>query len=763
MFESILRLFGVFGEADHLLFKSPLTPWIFLALGAVLIGLVAFFYRHTTVAVSKRLRMGLVALKALPILLIVFYLLEPVAVTSEVTAQEGFLLVLFDDSKSMGIQDGPGASARIEAVKRIFGEQGLLEAFGERFKVRTFRFASDVERLADPAALKADGDGTDMAKALGQAAGEFRDMPLAGIVLVTDGADNARLGASELAGVTEYLKSQKIPVYAVGVGGDRIARDIEILKVATSKTLPAGSVTDLYVTVRSFGYEGQAVDLLVREGARLVRTERVRLGRDGDTQRIKLTLAPDAPGIFEYTAEIPPQPAEMIPENNQRRFLIDNRSRTGRILYVDGYPRKEFKFIRRALEDDPQLKLVSMVRISPEGRLYRQGIQGPEELAEGFPRTKRELFAYDAVIFGDIEAAWFAPEQLKMTEEFVSMRGGGFLMLGGEQAFQQGGYAGTPIEDLLPVRLRTRSGDTWGMGLVDRSFRLTLAPDGRTHPLMRLSDDPEENLDRWAGLPELAGYNRIGEAKPGATVLAVDPSVDLLEGSNVILALQRYGRGRSMVFTAFSSWRWQMLMPWEDTAHERFWQQMARWLALSAPGQVSVTLDKESYGEQEAVPIAAQVFNESFEPVNEASVTAHVTGPAGQSEAVPLEWAFGEEGVYRGTYQPRMAGMHRVDLSVQSPASITATDQAGFSVAASAAEFTDATLHADALKRLAETTGGGYVPLDRARDLPERIPPVKQAAATMRERDLRDAPPLFGAILLFLGLEWFIRRQKGLA
>lgn len=762
MIDSLLRLVGIFGNGDHLVFKTPFTPWFFLVLGTGLIGFVAYLYRRTIIPVSSRMRFLFIGLRAMAILLLIVCLLEPVAVTSEITPQQGFLLILFDDSKSMSLQDGPNAESRMDAVKSYFQEQGLMAAFNKRFKVRSFRFSSDVERLSDLEHLKADGEGTNIAKALVQAAGEFRDMPLAGIVLVSDGADNENLGSNELAGATGYLSSQKIPIYTVGVGGNRIARDVEVLKVATSKTLMAGSVTDLYVTIRAFGYADQTVELQIKEGARLVRTEQVRLGREGATQRIKLSLAPDSPGIFEYTAEIQPRAGEMILENNQRRFLIDNRSRIGRVLYIEGYPRKEFKFIRRALEDDPLLKAASIVRISPEGRLYRQGIEGPDELQEGFPRSKRELFSYDALIIGDVEASWFAPEQLRMVEEFVGVRGGGFLMLGGNQAFSEGGYAGTPVEDALPARFLTGTGG-WGSGVADRTFRLTLTAEGRSHALTQLGISPEDNLVRWNALPELTGYNRVGTAKPGATVLAVDPTTDALEGSNIILALQRYGRGRSMVFTSPTTWRWQMQMPSEDLSHERFWQQMARWLALSSPGQVAVTLDKETYGTSEPVTITASVFNEEYTPINNAAVSAHITGPAGQTEEVPLEWTFGAEGVYRAKYQPRMGGMHQVDVSVNSPESITARDLVGFSVATSVAEFTDPTLHEDVLKRLAESTGGDFTPLQQASRLPDRIPVVKQTSSSVIERELRDAPLLFFGAFLFLGLEWFLRRQKGLA
>ena len=358
---------------------------------------------------------------------------------------------MFDDSRSMGIQDGGQGMSRVEAVKRRFGEDGLLEDLGSRFRVRTYRFAERTERVDGIAKLDASGSATDISGALNQAAGEFRDLPVAGVVLVTDGADNTSTGTDNLANATAYLESQNTPVYSVGVGEEQIARDVEILKVAASDRVTEGTITDLFVTLRSFGYAGRSIDLNIKEGGRVVQTVPVRLGRDGDMQRVRVFLSPESPGILEYTAEVAPQNSETIAENNARPFLLDNRSKTGRVLYVEGYPRREFKFIRRALDEDPRIDMISMVRIAPDGRIYRQGIRDPkQELSEGYPRSRAELFAYDAVVFGDIEAAWFTPGQLRLTEEFVSERGGGFLMLGGTERLQGGRLRGNADRRLAP-------------------------------------------------------------------------------------------------------------------------------------------------------------------------------------------------------------------------------------------------------------------------------------------------------------------------
>ena len=761
MLDSFLNALGMIGASEHLAFRTTVPFWLAVLFALVLAGLVILFYRRMPVAISPAMKSLFTTLKILPLLLLVFCLMEPVVVTSEVSPRRGFLLLLFDDSGSMGIQDGGRGLARVEAVKRRFRDDGLLEELAARFRLRSYRFADRTERLSDIGELAASGTATDIAGALGQAAGEFRDLPVAAVVLVTDGADNAGTGTDKLANAAAYLASRNTPVHTVGVGRERIDRDVEILKVAASDRVTEGTITDLVVTLRSSGYAGRSIDLNIREGGRVVQSVPVRLGRDGDIQRVQVFLSPESPGILEYSAEVAPQDAETIAENNAQAFLLDNRSRTGRVLYVEGYPRREFKFIRRALEEDPRIDMVSIVRISPDGRIYRQGIRDPErELAAGYPRSREELFAYDAVVFGDIEADWFTPDQLRITEAFVSDRGGGFLMIGGLNSFREGGYAGTPIEDVLPVRL---TGDDWAMGIVDHAFLLEPAGEGINHPLLRFGSTPEEDRAIWNALPELIGYNRVGGAKPGASVLAIDPGANVLEGSNVVLAVQRYGKGRSMAFTGFSTWRWQMHLPSEDQSHERFWRQMIRWIALYAPGRVSVATDRSNYGGNEPVIIESRLFDRAFETVDGAEVWAHVTGPSGRPEAVRLERALGKGGLYRGEYRPELGGMHGVEVSVRSGEGALLRDQTGFTVAPSATEFTNAGLRAEELERLAASTGGAYLPLSDAGRLTELIAPVEDTATSIRERDLRDTPFLFAAILLFLSAEWFLRRQKGLS
>ena len=759
--DSVLSALGLIEASEHLAFRTTVPIWIIVLFAMVMAGLVILFYRRMPVATSPAWKSLFTALKILPLLLVVFCLMEPVIVTSEVSPRRGFVLLLFDDSGSMGIQDGARGVARVDAVKRRFVDDGLLEELAGRFRLRPYRFADRTERVSDLGELDGSGIATDIAGALGQAAGEFRDLPVAAVVLVTDSADNASTGTDNLANAAAYLASRNTPVHTVGVGRERIDRDVEILKVAASNRVTEGTITDLVVTLRSSGYAGRSIDLNIKEGGRVVQTAPVRLGRDGEIQRVQVFLSPESPGILEYSAEVAPQNAETISENNTQAFLLDNRSKTGRVLYVEGYPRREFKFIRRALEEDPRIDMVSIVRISPDGRIYRQGIRDPKlELTAGYPRSRAELFAYDAIVFGDIEAAWFTSEQLRLTEAFVSDRGGGFLMIGGLNSFREGGYAGTPIEDVLPVQL---TGENWAMGIVDHAFFLEPAGEGIDHPLLRFGSTPEENRAIWSGLPELIGYNRVGGVKPGASVLAIDPGTDVLEGSNVLLAVQRYGRGRSMAFTGFSTWRWQMHLPSEDQSHERFWRQMIRWVALYAPGRVTVATNRSNYGGHEPVIIESRLFDQGFEPVDGTEVWAHVTGPAGRSESVPLEWALGKSGLYRGEYRPELGGMHKVEVTVRSADGELLRDQTGFTVAPSATEFTNAGLRAEELERLAGSTGGTYLPLSEAGRLTELIQPVDDTATSIRERDLRDTPFLFAAILLFLSAEWFLRRQKGLS
>ena len=274
-------------------------------------------------------------------------------------------------------------------------------------------------------------------------------------------------------------------------------------------------------------------------------------------------------------------------------------------------------------------------------------VDDPEQLLAGFPKTREELFAYRGLILGSIEAGAFTGDQLRMMGEFVERRGGGLLMLGGPRAFAEGGYAGTPVADALPVTIEraARALDTVPVA------RLRVKPTraGEAHGVTQIAATEAASTARWADMPGLTSVNTVRAVKPGATVLL--NGTDERRRDQVVLASQRYGRGKTLAFLVQDSWHWQMdvKMSVEDQTHENYWRQLLRWLVDGAPDQVDVhtTSDRVEPGEQ--FTLIAEVVDAAFVELNDARVVAKVSGPKGTVTEVPMQWTGERNGEYRAT------------------------------------------------------------------------------------------------------------------
>lgn len=759
MLEFLLKKSPVFFENGTFAFKFWPSIFGVLFLLAIFAAILWLIYRKTTVQISDALKGSLVALKFAAIILLIFILLEPVISVSTVTPRKSSLLLLVDDSRSMSIKDVEKAT-RQGAVANLLGNEknpGLISALSENFKLQLYKFSSDVYPISDCEQLLANGDITDLSVGLERAAEIAELGAVSGVVLLSDGVDTGDMDPLETAGI---LRSQGLPVFTIGVGSDN-SKDVELSKVTANHSVIENSVIELSALIKKRNYPKLDVELELREEGAIVKKQTVTL--DAEATHTRLSFSPQKEGFVTYSLSVTALKDESVHENNSQTFLVDNHNKLARILYIEGYPRAEFKYLRRAVDEDVSIDLVSLLRTGPE-KFYRQGIENQDELKSGYPKTKKSLFEYDAIIFGSIEAEFFSDTELQNTVDFVSQRGGGFMMLGGAQSFAQGGYAETPIARILPVALSVsdQRGQSSPSTFRDK-FRPVLTPQGIRNPILQLSPSSENNRHLWDTLPELEGYNPLGEPKPGATVLVVHP-LNGPANPKVILAQQRFGRGRTMVWASSSSWVWQMGMPHEDMSHERFWRQLLRWLALDAPHPIETHLDKEIYVPHEPVSLTVDVRDSAYVPIEDATIKARVIKPSGEVVEVPFHWSSNGKVAYVAAYHPDEEGVYRVEISAYSPrGQFLGESQSAFVVEPSKREFTNAQLQAPLLKRIAEVSGGKYYDLNEAARLPDEISVRQSTYSKLVEYDLWDMPLLFLLLILILSVEWYVRRSRGLS
>ena len=732
-----------------------------LALLVVVVAAAATWRSYTQVRGNSQPldRRVLAAVRLVALAVLAFCLLRPVLVLSSVVPQQNFLGVLIDDSRSMQIADRD-ETARLQFVEdQLATTDGeLRSALNERFSLRFFGFSSETDRLDVVNELGYSGTRTHLGQALERAHDELSGVPLSGLVVITDGADNAEdgLGESLLP-----IQAAGVPVFTVGLGREEFDRDIQLGRVETPRRVLKGAslVTDLVVTHR--GYRGETVTVQAEDEGRIVGSEEVVLAGDGEPQTVRLRFIAGEEGPRLFTFRVSPQPGEMVTQNNIRDSLVVVEDREEKLLYFEGEPRFEVKFLRRAVSDDENLH-VSILQRTAENKFMRLDVEGPDDLVGGFPRTRAELYKYSGIILGSIEANYFTPDQLRMIADFVNHRGGGLLMLGSHRSFGQGGYAGTPVADVLPVVLDETRSDGDESFFVEVGVEPTRA--GTAHAATQIADTEDASAARWRELPPITIVNPITEVKPGATTLLTS---DTTNGNEelVVLAFQRYGAGKVLAFPVQDSWMWQMHadIAVDDMTHETYWRRMLRWLVDGVPDQVVVNLPQDRVQLEETVPLLAAVGDANFEELNNSSVVASVTDPNGDFTDLSMEWTAENDGEYRTSFTPTTEGFYEVHVEAMSGDEVIGEDTAYVQVSPSDTEFYDSTMRTPLLERVAEETGGRFYTPETVASLPEDIQYVGGGVTVVEEHDLWDMPALLFLLgTLVLG-EWGYRRLRGLA
>jgi uncharacterized membrane protein len=742
-------------------------PLLALLLFLALPVLVWWLYRKTTRPLTPRWKALLITLRSLIAMVLLFMLLRPVITTWQVNPQETYLAVLVDDSQSMEIPDLPGQQRRLDAVaERLYADNGILAPLGERYQVRTFGFNTRLRRISGVDDLAAAGNASRLDLALRQVREQLGGLPLSAVVLISDGADNAE--ADPLISAREFGADQ-VPIFTVGVGQAQIPRDIGITDVSAASTILDNTVFDVQVNLAQQGFAGQSVRLRVMDGESEVASQTVLLGPDGSSRRYELELSPERREPILYELQVDELDEEIILQNNRYQFLVDNSERPPLdILYVDGHPRNEFKFIRRAAEGDESLRLASYLQTGP-GRYYRQGINSPTELSDGFPASAEDLYRYDAVVMGDIGREFFTDEQLILLQDFVAERGGGLLVAG----MLDDTFVDTVLGDILPLTpVRSdvlpsflQGGIRRGNHATGELFAPRLTSAGEFSPLLRLDSDDGVNRRLWSEMPTLQGIYVTGRPKPGASVLLEHPSLQYQNQAVPLLATQRYGSGRSMALTTASTWRWQMLMPSDDESHQRIWRQSLRWLAQDALERVTINFDRPFYNQGDTVNVSATVLDAEYQADNNASLYIQRTDPLGEVSDTAMAWDIDEDGVYRSQFTADAEGINRVLVDVASAAGtgIETEKQAAFVVTPSLREYNNAGLDSGMLTRIAETSGGSYYNLPQIGQLVDDIQHTPGAYSREVQEDLWDKPFLLGLLIALMSLDWMARRYRGLS
>jgi uncharacterized membrane protein len=751
MFEFLFKYPGSVFSKGNVVLLGSWPVWVLVALilvGAAALAIPAWRAKDRVAGRAHGWRLALLwGMQSMLLALILLLLWQPAISVATLKSQQNIVAVVVDDSKSMSLDEN-GKTRKQHAMEALNG--GMLTELAKKFHVRLYRFSGGLQRMEKLEEITAGGNATRVGDNLAQVASESATLPIGAIVLVSDGADNT--GGIDLETVSQ-LRRQRIPVHTIGVGREQFAKDIEVTDVQTTPRALADSRLAVQVTLKQRGYKDQKARITVKTDTSTLASQDVMLKADGTLQTETVIFNAGTAGVKNLQVQVNPLAGEENPSNNVVTRLVNVETRKPRILYIEGEPKWEFKFIRRAMDEDRTLLLASILRTT-QNKIYRQGINTPAELETGFPSKVDELFSYQAIVIGGVEAGYFTPTQMELLKSFVDRRGGGVLFLAGRGGLSEGGWNRSALTEMLPVVLPDRKGT---FHREPATVELTQA--GRDSLICRLEESPEKNSERWKSLPYLADYQESGTPKPGAVVL-VD-GVAGGRGKFPLLVTQNYGRGRVAVMATQGTWRWQMTQPLADKTHEMFWQQMMRWLVQDTPGRLVAVTPRPVLSDETKVVLRADVRDRNFAPLTEAKVMANIIGPAGVAEQVELRPDPVTPGTFTAEWEAEKAGSYVAEIVAKQGEEEQGRDVVNFRREDGVAENFRAEQNRELLEKLATETGGKYYQVNNLKQLPEEIS-YSEAGITVREtRDLWDMPAIFLALLFLRGGEWLLRRRWG--
>ena len=771
-----------------LVLGNPENGWMAIIL--LIVGMLSLILNYTRISRPRSSRILLGGLKFMGLGLIALCLLNPQWSARQITPGENIVLVLADKSASMQIQqDGqPLGDAFREQLANP--KQPWQVRLGQDFDVRHYEFGARV--APSEAFLKLDfEDGrSQLNSTLNTLVKRYRQQPLAGIVLFTDG--NA-------TDVMESVETE-IPIFPVVLNNDVASpKDVRIEQVSVSQTPFEDAPVTVQATITGTSI-GSTKVVATLTGPDDFKQSHVLDVSEESQATARFQFSPKDAGIqfYELMVHLASEPnafrdsmsSESTLANNRRLIVVDRGAEKHRILYVGGRPNWEHKFMNRALHEDEQVHLVSLIRIArkeakfdfrgragesanslfrgfddvdEETEEYDQPVLKPinvrdgKELSDGFPQTKDVLYEYEAVILDDVEAEFFTHDQMALLDRFVAERGGGLLMLGGRDSFRHGGWHKTPLRDAMPIYLDRPSQP------VEGPFEWELTREGWLEPWMRLRDTEQNENLRISSMPKFSIFNQVDELKPGARQLA------LLENqygdAAPALVAQQYGKGRAAALLIGDLWKWALKRTNDDQDDlAKAWRQITRWLIADVPAQVQVDLDWTQLGQAEAVNLNIRVHDKKFQPQDNASVQIQIAQPD-QKKKLTLDAtpSLEEPGLFQASYVPRKRGAYTATVEVTNDQGIRSGNvEVGWTSDPTAAEFQKTAMNFSHLKDLARKTGGQIVELNQldnfVASLPLRDLPVMEVSTT----SIWHTPILLMVALACFALEWGLRRWKGL-
>ena len=727
---------SVFNDSDFI-FASGWPLWLMaVAIIAFLAAISVFLIRRPgNMHWGQLVAIGAVQCLMFAVVLLVLW--QPALVSERLLRGENAVAIMLDTSGSMTFSEG--AETRMIQAQELLTPEALAD-IAEIYTILPYGFDGSASQMDSFTALPNPGETTNLGQSILQTLRQASGASLGAVILISDGADNN--GTIAQADLNE-IASFGVPIHTIGMGREEIPEDLELTEVSLPEKALPGTTLSARVGIRHD--QGGFARIKVYDGDTFLTTEEIVLGNNQEMTLAFVDIDAPDPGQLDLRFTLDPINNETNLANNTRAHVVDVEENRYRILYIEGEPRWEYKFMQRALNDDPSIQLSTLLKVTPN-KYYRQGIDSPDQLANGFPEDRAELYEYDALIIGSFNAAELTSEQQEMIRDFVSDRGGSLMMLAGLNGLGLGGWGETVVNDILPSRLNMEEAN-----FIREKSPVALTDNGRLAPMLQFSDSESENDELWSELPEVADHQQLGPLRPAATTLL---EVNVEGRMQPLLVTQPYGRGQSFILATGGTWRWQMSLPVEDMRHETFWRQLTRALVANSPRPFELS----SQIENEEIMVRAQVRDPDAEENQGLEISVVVSSENNDVVNLELQPVSGRPGVFEAGFRPSETGLY----------SIEAISRVGETLLGSSTtavrydqglEIFNVRQNRPLLERVSEVTGGQYWAPAQWDEIPEAISYSTAGITEQQISYLWDAPFFFLLLVLLKAAEWLLRRH----
>ena len=744
-----------------------------LGLATLAVALIVFVYRREG---SRRPTRGLLAALRLTLFAVVLVLLNrPTVTLTQARVEPSVLAIAIDDSLSMRVADvgsGDRLQPRLDAVTKVLSadQAALVRKLAGTHQLKFYRFDADAAAVETSTTrpvppIEPRGQSTRVAESVRSILRDLQGRRLAGVVVFTDGRDMPQAAAS--AAAIDAVKDYGTAVYPIPVGSGDAPRNIELQQVSVEDVVFAKEIANIRATVRVTGStRPTVVRLLDKVTGRPVLdadgkpVQQTFTPTNGTAGEVDLLFTPAEPGVRQLIVAADAQPGEIDTDDNARDVRVTVLDSKINVLFVDGYPRWDYRYLKNTLIRDKTVD-VSCLLMSADANFRQEG----DRPITRFPDSPGEMLDYDVILIGDVDPRQLSDNQTQLIADFVARRGGGFGMVAGP-LYSPAAWKGTPVEAVLPVDITKSVTEEWGTSAstIGEAFRPVVTKAGLESGLFRFRADRAENdaflKNEWQ---PLFWYAKGLTPKPGVgEVLAEHPTDKTPDGRPMpILVAGRYGAGRTMFLGVDDSWRWRFYTG--EHTFDTFWVQQLRYLARGRKlGQRRLTLiaGRSVYELGQQIRLTLRVIDPQLLTQLPPQLRVELTDADGRVVRQEPMVRQDNGDTYLGSFSADRVGKFTVKLPSPAPGVEDLT--VPVEVAVPKLELSSPQVDRVALTRLAGETGGRVIELaDAARQLP-LIPSAERRVPVVSQQPIWTAPLALAAFAVVLTLEWVLRKWFGM-